>query len=139
MRREYGMMRLGRAVAVGAALAGALAWVAMRGVARVQAADRTAAYHAQASSSAAPTIQVYARETVADVTVIDEKGQPVRGLTKADFTVEQDGKPQAIRGFDEFDSAARAAAVAAPEKLPPNVYSNAQAAAPATGPVTRCS
>ena len=79
--------------------------------------------------SSAPTIKVYSRETIVDVTVTDAKGQPVHGLTKADFTVEQDGKPQSIRSFQEF-----AAPTVYPElvNLPPNIYTNFQ---PATGPL----
>jgi VWFA-related protein len=79
--------------------------------------------------SSTPTIQVYSRETIVDVTVADAKGQPVHGLTKANFTVEQDGKPQSIRSFQGF-----AAPTVYPEliNLPPNIYTNFQ---PATGPL----
>jgi hypothetical protein len=34
-----------------------------------------------------------------DVSVLDQKRQPVRGLTAADFTVFEDGKPQAVEYF----------------------------------------
>src|ERR1035438_2726913 len=79
--------------------------------------------------SSAPTIKVSSRETIVDVTVTDAKGQSVQGLRKADFTVEQDGKPQSIRSFQEF-----AAPTVYPElvNLPPNIYTNFQ---PATGPL----
>jgi VWFA-related protein len=80
---------------------------------------------ASAQQSNVPTIKVTARETVVDVTVTDAKGNPVHGLTQADFTVKEDGKVQPIRSFDEYGSEA----VPAPEKLPPNVYSNRQPAA----------
>ncbi len=40
------------------------------------------------------------RRVVVDVVVTDSKGQPVPGLTKADFTVAEDGKPQQILSFD---------------------------------------
>ena len=53
------------------------------------------------SAPAAPTLHVYSRETIVDVLVTDDKGQPVRGLTRSDFTVEEDGKAQPIRGFYE--------------------------------------
>ena len=49
-----------------------------------------------------PTVQVYSREIVVDLTVTDSKGNPVHGLTRADFTVKEDGHPQAIRSFEEF-------------------------------------
>jgi VWFA-related protein len=80
-------------------------------------------------ASAAPTIQVYSRETVVDVLVTDDKGQPVRGLTRSDFTVEEDTKPQPIRSFYEYSKDAPAPTRA----LPPNTYSNARIL-PAAGP-----
>ena len=38
-----------------------------------------------------------------DVTVLDKKGVPVRGLTKDDFTLLEDNKPQTIQGFTAVD------------------------------------
>ena len=35
-----------------------------------------------------------------DVVVLDRNGQPVRGLTPADFALSEDGRPQAIVGFE---------------------------------------
>ncbi len=40
------------------------------------------------------------RRVVVDVVVTDSKGQTVSGLTKADFSVAEDGKPQQILSFD---------------------------------------
>jgi Ca-activated chloride channel family protein len=42
--------------------------------------------------SGVSAVEVYA-------TVTDAKGEPISGLTAADFTVEEDGRPQAIRTF----------------------------------------
>jgi VWFA-related protein len=84
-----------------------------------------AAMSASAQQSNVPTIKVTARETVVDVTVTDAKGNPVHGLTQADFTVKEDGKEQPIRSFHEYGSEV----VPSPEKLPPNTYSNQQPAA----------
>lgn len=36
-----------------------------------------------------------------DVVVVDKKGQPIHGLTAADFSVKDDGKPVTITTFDE--------------------------------------
>lgn len=53
-----------------------------------------------------------------DVVVVDKHDNPVRGLTAADFTLRDRGKPQAIVNFDEVShAAARARAI----RLPPSV------------------
>src|SRR5580698_5124750 len=77
---------------------------------------------AQSPEPAAPTLKVYSRETVVDVTVTDAKGNPVHGLNQSDFTVKEDGKSQPIRSFSEHTTQP---APAAP-KLPPNVHTNLQ-------------
>jgi VWFA-related protein len=81
--------------------------------------------------SAAPTIRVYSRETVIDVLATDDKGQSVTGLTRADFTIEEDGHPQPIRSFREYSIAGTPPA---PRPLPPHTYTNSRAL-PASGPV----
>jgi VWFA-related protein len=83
------------------------------------------------SATAATTIHVYSRETIVDVLVTDDKGQPVRGLTRDDFTVEEDGHRQPIRGFSEYDKATPPAPVRA---LPANTYTN-DTTLPTNGPV----
>lgn len=40
------------------------------------------------------------RRVIVDVVVTDQKGQPVHDLTKADFSVTEDNKPQQILSFD---------------------------------------
>jgi VWFA-related protein len=84
------------------------------------------------SDSAAPTLKVFSRETIVDVTVTDSHGNPVHGLTRNDFNVKEDGKPQPIRSFEEF-GAAPPATTARPT-LPPHVYTNLQPP-PTTGAV----
>src|ERR1035441_4904822 len=73
-------------------------------------------------TSTAPTIQVFSREVIVDVTVTDDNGNPVHGLAQSDFTIEENGHPQSIRSFREFGTGSTVA-VAAP-KLPPNTYTN---------------
>ena len=81
--------------------------------------------------STTPTIQVYSRETIIDVLVTDDKGQPVRGLTRSDFTILEDDHPQPIRSFHEFDKTTPPAPA---RTLPPNTFTNAQSL-PTNGPV----
>ena len=76
--------------------------------------------------SVAPPLKVYSRETIVDVTVTDAKGNPVHGLTRDDFTVMEDGKPQPIKSFAEFGRKE----VQPLPKLPPNIYTNLQPPAP---------
>jgi len=54
-----------------------------------------------------------------DVVVLDRRGEPLQGLTRADFTVLEDGKPQEIREFQSVELPAVAAAQAAARPEPP--------------------
>jgi VWFA-related protein len=92
------------------------------------AAALTLSLSNHAQSPSAPTLQVYSRETVVDITVTDAHGNPVHGLTQSDFTIKEDGKPQSIRSFHEYATHP----TPPPPKLPPNVYTNLQP--PASGP-----
>jgi VWFA-related protein len=56
---------------------------------------------AQQAPSGAPTIRVTSRLVFLDVTVLDKKGRPVvKGLTKDDFTITDNKKPQRIFSFE---------------------------------------
>ena len=60
-----------------------------------------------------------------DVTVLDKKGVPVRGLTQADFTLLEDDKPQSIQAFTAVDVPERTVTGPAWEKrVTPDVTSN---------------
>jgi VWFA-related protein len=86
----------------------------------------------QSPQPATPTIQVYSRETIVDILVTDGHGQPVHGLSRSDFAIREDGKPQPIRSFGEFGAATNAAYTA--PALPSGIHTNL-AAAPTAGPV----
>jgi len=88
-----------------------------------------AAPPSSALTTTVPTLKVNTRLTLVDVTVTDSKGHPVHGLTQADFTIKEDGKPQPIKNFEELGSGASAAEGAT--LLPPDVYSNVPAPQPA--------
>src|SRR3954463_6221219 len=53
-----------------------------------------------------------------DVTGLDDKRQPVRGLQASDFTVLVDGQPRPIRAFQPVDRATAAAAPRGPAGPP---------------------
>ncbi len=55
----------------------------------------------QAPASTAPTIAVDARLVNLPVVVRDKKGALIQNLTKDDFVLQVDGKPQTIRYFDK--------------------------------------
>ena len=52
-----------------------------------------------------PAFPARAEAVTLDVVVVDKQGRPVRGLTAADFTVLEDGRPQVVVGFDALESA----------------------------------
>jgi VWFA-related protein len=59
---------------------------------------------------AAPTFRVTSNLVFLDVTVLDKQGRPVvTGLTKDDFTITENKKPQRIFSFDAPDSGAKTA------------------------------
>lgn len=49
-----------------------------------------------------PTFRSNVELVQVDVVVVDKDGTPIRGLTKADFTLVDRGKPQTIAAFDEI-------------------------------------
>ena len=69
---------------------------------------------------AIPAFPTRAEAVTVDVVVVDKQGRPVRGLTAADFTVLEEGRPQTVVGFEAADLS-----VALPE--PPAAASDAVA------------
>ena len=65
-----------------------------------------------------------------DVVITDGKGNLIRNIPQDEFAVTEDGKPQAVRYFQEYSDSNQAASTAAAETeklpvLPPNFFSNA--------------
>jgi VWFA-related protein len=71
----------------------------MYGAAQNQAATGAAAKQAPSEYVLRSTV----RRVPVDVIVLDKNGNLVRGLTKDDFVVEEDKKPQNVLSFDFFD------------------------------------
>jgi len=83
-----------------------------------------------------PQLTARARRVTVDVVVTDDKGRPVTGLSRGDFTIFEDGVLQPMRSFEPFTPATQGPYV--PPKLPalpPNTFLNL-ATAPATGTPT---
>jgi VWFA-related protein len=55
------------------------------------------------TAQAPRTFRTGVEAVVLDVSVLDRDRQPVRGLTAADFTILEDGRPQAIQTFSAID------------------------------------
>ena len=74
-----------------------------------------------ASQEPPPIFKREVEVVTVDVVVVDKGGNPVPGLTREDFTVLDEGRPQTILNFDVVsapDEEATAAAAASPERPP---------------------
>jgi VWFA-related protein len=73
----------------------------------------------------APTFRTRVSIVQLDVTVLDKDRRPLRGLTQADFTILEDGKPRPIAGFTSFDiDDTPASATGWMRDIPPDVVTN---------------
>jgi hypothetical protein len=73
----------------------------------------------QTANPATTTIRVASDLVYLDVTVVDRKGNPVvTGLSKNDFTITEDGKPQRIFSFDTPTAGTETTAGASPRARP---------------------
>jgi VWFA-related protein len=72
------------------------------------------------------TLTLGTKLMVVDVTVKDKRGKPVHGLKLSDFTLNENGKPQQIRNFDEHTmlSAEEIEKLPAFPKLPSGDFTN---------------
>ncbi|MGD0901811.1 MAG: hypothetical protein ABR924_02605, partial [Terracidiphilus sp.] len=60
----------------------------------------------------AATLRLNARSVLVDVVVMDKEGHAVPGLTRDDFQITENGKPQAIDYFEQHLAASGAAPTA---------------------------
>jgi VWFA-related protein len=78
-----------------------------------------------------PVFRTTTRQVLVDVVVNKKNGDPVPGLPKSDFSINDDGKPQAIDFFEEHAAAASApAGQPAMPPLPPGALNNVPTASP---------
>jgi len=100
-------------------------------LARPASGQANAVQQPSQDESPAATLRLNARTVVVDVVVTDKDNHAIPGLTKDDFKVMEDGKPQDV-SFFEANSAAGAdeAAAAAPPALPPNTFTNVPTVTP---------
>jgi VWFA-related protein len=92
------------------------------------------AVNKQVPAHPVPTFRASVQAVTVDVVVADSKNHPIKGLRQPDFQLEEDGKPQNLHYFHEFDPA-RAAPENSPAPKPsPNVFTNITTA-PDTGSV----
>jgi VWFA-related protein len=84
-----------------------------------------------ANSADIPVFRTTARQVLVDVVVDKKNGDPVPGLAKSDFSIEEDGKAEAVDFFEEHSTSAPAP-VGAPSMPPmrPGVITNAPVAPP---------
>ncbi len=69
----------------------------------VAAGARPAAPQAPAPPQRQPTFPAEVELVTVDVVVTDKQGRPIRGLTAADFTVQEDGQRQGISSFEAIE------------------------------------
>jgi VWFA-related protein len=87
----------------------------------------TAMAQGAAAQQQPPKFQSSVDVTSVDVSVVDDRGQPIQNLAPADFTVRIDGNPRRVVSA-EWVSLVAAAAKAAPVDLPEGYSSNENAA-----------
>jgi len=102
---------------------------------RDNASSQTAAIPASQKPDSALIIRQNVRRVIVDVVVSDSDGKPVSGLTAADFSILEDGKPQKIRSFDvhDFDLISDSLPQL-PRSLPTNTFVNVPSG-PERGPL----
>jgi len=92
---------------------------------RIPAKDEAEAEN-ESLLSKLPVYKTNARDVILDVVVTKSTGDPVLGLTKQDFEVKEDGKPQAIDFLEEHTATTPPREAPQPmAKMPPNTYTNA--------------
>ena len=85
---------------------------------------------AQDTDAPVPTLKINVRTVLVDVVVTDKDNKPIPGLSKDDFQVIEDGKPQQVTFFEKHFESDAAADAAARASLPPGTFTNVPPVAP---------
>lgn len=84
---------------------------------------------AQQSTTAAqspllPTLHTSTQLVIVDVVVQDRNGQPVHGLTRDNFVLREQKKPQTVKNFEEHTAATPVKAAPPVPQLPPGTFTD---------------
>jgi VWFA-related protein len=82
------------------------------------------ALQAQQADTQQPVFRLQVRRVPVDVVVLDKAGNPVRGLTRDDFILKEDGKAERVLSFDTFDGTKPAYVPPSVPPLPANTFLN---------------
>lgn len=85
---------------------------------------------AKAAPTPAETLHTGTQLVLVDVVVRDRAGQAVHGLTRENFVLTEEKKPQAIRNFEEHSSATNQTPGPAMPPMPPGVFTDYTPVAP---------
>lgn len=92
-------------------------------LAQFQFSGANAAAQQTADTQGSFALRLNVRQVPVDVVVLDEAGNPMKGLKAGDFTVQEDGQAQKIQSFEWFDGGIKYVPPKVP-KLPPNTFVN---------------
>ena len=94
--------------------------------AKAQAPAQDSALPLQTPPGPSATLSIAAREVLLDVVVTGRNGQPVTGLTPADFTIVEEGESQRLAHLEEHHgmSAEDVARLKSTPTLPPNTFTD---------------
>jgi VWFA-related protein len=89
-----------------------------------------------AQTTSTPNIRTSTQIVIVDVSVTDDRGNPVHNLKQSDFRILENGDPQAVTHFEEYSTPTAAELAKAPvmPKLEANVYTDFLGT-PEAGPV----
>jgi VWFA-related protein len=82
------------------------------------------------ASEPTQTLHTSTQLVIVDVVVEDRNGRPVHGLTRDNFVLTEQRKPQAIRNFEEHSATSDKKPGQPKPKLPPGVFTNYTPVAP---------